>query len=104
MARWFSDERACRGWVIFWALLVLLAFASWARTGCSTEPRTSRLTSYTITAQYGGAAQIAREHGWRGDWREYMDDVEQVNGWRGWPTLQVGDVIVVPDYRGGGRG
>ena len=59
---------------------------------------------HTIAPESVSAEEIARQYGWRGDWRDYMEQMRRLNGWDSWPFLHAGEKIIVPDYRDhGGR-
>jgi len=80
-------------WLIFSPYRAALErHAVWAWTAQGT-------TVHRVRADCLSAEQMAREYGWEGDWREFEWVTEQLNGWRGWPTLQLGDEIAVPDGR-----
>ena len=57
------------------------------------------LTVHTVSADCVSAQQMAEKYGWEGDWREFAWLVEQMNGWKEWPTLQLGQEVTVPDAR-----
>ena len=54
---------------------------------------------HTITQDCLSAEDMARAYGFEGDWRQYEWEVRRLNQWERWPTLHLGDRVIVPDYR-----
>jgi len=65
----------------------------------SPVPETATVAAHTVTPECVSAEDMARRYGWEGDWREYMMEVKELNGWDRWPILHIGDPVIVPDYR-----
>ena len=58
-----------------------------------------RAVIHTITQDCVSAEDMARAYGFEGDWREYSFEIRRLNQWERWPTLHLGDRVIVPDYR-----
>jgi len=54
---------------------------------------------HTITQDCLSAEDMARAYGFEGDWRQYEWEIRRLNQWERWPSLHVGDRVIVPDYR-----
>ena len=80
------------------ALLLMVWAAHTTRLG-SSLPEVTTVAVHTVTPQCVSAEDMARAYGFRGDWREYMMAVKELNGWDRWPILYGGDPVFVPDYR-----
>jgi len=80
------------------ALLLMVWAAHTTRLG-SSLPEVTTVAVHTVTPQCVSAEDMARAYGFRGDWREYMMAVKELNRWDRWPILHVGDPVFVPDYR-----
>ena len=78
--------------------LVVSLYILVALTGPSQQP--SGVATHRITADCFTGEDLAERYGYQGDWRQYTHDVRKLNGWEQWPLLQLGQRILVPDYRG----
>lgn len=80
--------------------VILAAFAgytigSWGVPLWATQP----CAIHTITRDCLSAEDMARAYGFDGDWRQYEWEIRKLNQWARWPTLHLGDRVIVPDYR-----
>lgn len=91
-------------WVAIMFTIILffwMGFAYGVMCGEGYSPACAAI--HTITPESVSAQEISRAYGWRGDWRDYMEQMRRLNGWDSWPLLHAGEKIIVPDYRPDGR-
>jgi hypothetical protein len=93
---WYEPSRANRVIALgtFLGLVALVVVAA-----VFPVPQTYTVATHTITADCLSASDMAHAFGWTGDIGEYRDQIEKLNGWRNWPTVQLGERVRVPDYR-----